>query len=143
MDRENILAKSRGEGQDEGLRHAQDVGHRIAWRGGYFALVLVLWQSVTTMNYGTLAIVMAVFVGYGLGYYLPIWQFTRKKSHFAIVVSCALLFPALLMLYVALTMDLSPEIYGWRYVIEFALLFLVIDAVLILAGLYSKTWRGE
>lgn len=143
MDRENILAKSRSEGQDEGLRHAQDVGRRIAWRGGYFALVLVLWQSVTTMNYGTLAIVMAIIVGYNLEYYLPIWQFTRKKSHFAIVAFCALLFPALLMLYVALTMDLSPETYGWRYVIEFALLFLVIDAVLILAGLYSKTWRGE
>ena len=143
MNRENILAKSRGEGQDEGLRHAQDIGHRIAWRGGYFALVIVLWQSVTTMNYGTLAIVMAIIIGYNLEYYLPIWQFTRKKSHFAIVASCAILFPALLMLYVALTMDLSPEIYGWRYVIEFALLFMVIDAVLILAGLYSKKWRGE
>ena len=49
----------------------------------------------------------------------------------------------MLVLYVALTMDLSPERYGWRYVIEFALLFLIIDAVLILAGLYSKKWRGE
>ena len=143
MNRENILAKSRGEGQDEGLRHAQDVGHRIAWRGGYFALVVVLWQSMITMNYGALVIIMAVFVGYNLGYYLPIWQFTRKKSHFAIVASCALLFPALLMLYAVLTMDLSPELYGWRYVIGFVLLFLVMDAVLILAGLYSKTWRGE
>lgn len=143
MEREEILEKSRKEQQDEGLRRAQDVGYRIAWRGGYFALVIVLWRSLATINFGTLAIIMAVIVGYNLGYYLPIWQFTRKKSHFAIVASCAILFPALLMLYVVLTMDLSPKLYGWRYVIEFALLFLIVDAVLILAGLYSKKWRGE
>lgn len=143
MEREEILEKSRKEQQDEGLRRAQDVGYRIAWRGGYFALVIVLWRSMATINFGTLAIIMAVIVGYNLGYYLPIWQFTRKKSHFAIVASCAILFPALLMLYVVLTMDLSPKLYGWRYVIEFALLFLIVDAVLILAGLYSKKWRGE
>ncbi len=143
MEREEILEKSRKEQQDEGLRRAQDVGYRIAWRGGYFALVIVLWRSMATINFGTLAVIMAVIVGYNLGYYLPIWQFTRKKSHFAIVASCAILFPALLMLYVVLTMDLSPKLYGWRYVIEFALLFLIVDAVLILAGLYSKKWRGE
>lgn len=143
MEREEILEKSRKEQQDEGLLRAQDVGYRIAWRGGYFALVIVLWRSMATINFGTLAIIMAVIVGYNLGYYLPIWQFTRKKSHFAIVASCAILFPALLMLYVVLTMDLSPKLYGWRYVIEFALLFLIVDAVLILAGLYSKKWRGE
>lgn len=143
MEREEILEKSRKEQQDEGLRRAQDVGCRIAWRGGYFALVIVLWRSMATINFGTLAIIMAVIVGYNLGYYLPIWQFTRKKLHFAIVASCAILFPALLMLYVVLTMDLSPKLYGWRYVIEFALLFLIVDAVLILAGLYSKKWRGE
>lgn len=143
MEREEILEKSRKGQQDEGLRRAQDVGYRIAWRGGYFALVIVLWRSMATINFGTLAIIMAVIVGYNLGYYLPIWQFTRKKLHFAIVASCAILFPALLMLYVVLTMDLSPKLYGWRYVIEFALLFLIVDAVLILAGLYSKKWRGE
>ena len=143
MEREEILEKSRKEQQDEGLRRAQDVGYRIAWRGGYFALVIVLWRSMATINFGTLAIIMAVIVGYNLGYYLPIWQFTRKKLHFAIVASCAILFPVLLMLYVVLTMDLSPKLYGWRYVIEFALLFLIVDAVLILAGLYSKKWRGE
>lgn len=143
MEREEILEKSRKEQQDEGLRRAQDVGYRIAWRGGYFALVIVLWRSMATINFGTLAVIMAVIVGYNLGYYLPIWQFTRKKSHFAIVASCAILFPALLMLYAVLTMDLSPKLYGWRYVIEFALLFLIVDAVLILAGLYSKKWRGE
>lgn len=143
MEREEILEKSRKGQQDEGLRRAQDVGCRIAWRGGYFALVIVLWRSMATINFGTLAIIMAVIVGYNLGYYLPIWQFTRKKLHFAIVASCAILFPVLLMLYVVLTMDLSPKLYGWRYVIEFALLFLIVDAVLILAGLYSKKWRGE
>ena len=143
MKREEILAKSRGEQQDEGLRHAWDIGRRIAWRGGYFALPIVFFGSIFSGNFGTLAIVLAIFAGYGLGYYLPIWQFTRKKTHFAIVISCAILFPVLLMLYTAMTMDLAPEIYGWRYVIEFALLFLLVDAVLILAGLCSRKWRGE
>ena len=80
MKREEILAKSHGEQQDEGLRHARDIGRRIAWRGGYFALPIVFFGSIFSGNFGTLAIVLAIFAGYGLGYYLPIWQFTRKKK---------------------------------------------------------------
>ncbi|MGM9573114.1 MAG: DUF6442 family protein [Hominicoprocola sp.] len=42
MNREEILAKSRAEQQDEGLRRAQDIGRRSAWREDYVELMLVL-----------------------------------------------------------------------------------------------------
>lgn len=79
MNREEILAKSRKENVDEGLRDAQNRGRRIgtaAFAG--MVIVVLIFNLIQGRNSYD---VFAIFWAYIAAQYYPLYQFTKKSGY--------------------------------------------------------------
>ena len=93
MNREEILARSRAEQNDEGMRDAEEKGRRIGIRAFCLVEVIVLLFNFFTgqPNY----VPMAMFWAFAAAEAYPKYRFTGKRSFLAVTIMggvCSLLF---------------------------------------------------
>jgi len=88
--KEEILAKSRKSGKDEGMEYAQLKGNRL---GEYTMVVAVIPIMAFTVLFGEIVAVFAVaatLLAFGFGQCLMKYRFTRRKYHLVWTVCIAI-----------------------------------------------------
>ena len=88
--KEEILAKSRKSGKDEGMEYAQLKGNKI---GEYTMLATVIPIMAFTVLFGELVALFAVtatILGFAVGQCFVKYRFTKRKSHLAWTVGIAI-----------------------------------------------------